>query len=179
MQIRIRSTVAMIAPAVAGLACAAAIAADIPESLRPPSNQVLVMDVNAKGFQVYECAANAGAWAWKFKGPSAQLSDAQGREVGKHYEGPTWELPDGSKVVGEVRASAPSPQAGAIPHLLLAAKSSSGVGALSRVRFVQRLDTQGGTAPAQPCDASKPGEVARVPYTARYVFYAEPESKTY
>ena len=37
-----------------------------------------------------------------------------------------------------------------------------------RTRFIQRVNTTGGTAPT---DAGTPGEVREVPYTALYRFY--------
>ena len=163
----------------AAVACslvgALAFAAEPPETLRAPAGQVLAVEMDARGVQVYECAAaDNGKYAWKFKGPSADLLDATGHVVGKHYEGPTWESPDGGKVVGQARASAPSSDEGSIPQLLLTARSWPDSGVFARVRTVQRLDTHGGAAPAQGCDSYRISEVARVPYTARYVFYAEP-----
>ena len=57
---------------------------------------------------------------------------------------------------------------------LLNAKSSPDSGVFARVHTVQRLDTRGGTAPAQGCDSTTVSQVVRVPYTAKYLFYAEP-----
>jgi hypothetical protein len=39
------------------------------------------------------------------------LRSRSGRILAKHYAGPTWEASDGSKVVGEVAAKSPAPQA--------------------------------------------------------------------
>jgi hypothetical protein len=39
------------------------------------------------------------------------------------------------------------------------------------VKFIQRVQTEGGAAPATGCDADHPGATARVPYTAVYHFY--------
>lgn len=139
-----------------------------PESLRPPASRRLAMELLATGVQVYECALNQGAFEWKFKGPEATLVDRAGRPMGTHYGGPTWKAPDGSTVVGEVRAKAPAASANAIPLLLLAAKSTSGTGSFGRVSMIQRLETVGGVAPAEPCTAP---QVARVPYTATYYLY--------
>ena len=137
-----------------------------PDILRPPIDQKLALEILASGVQIYECVSNE----WKFKAPEAKLMDRAGRPMGKHYGGPTWEAPDGSTVVAEVKARAPAPKAGAIPLLLLSAKSTTGKGAFERVSLIQRLDTVGGVAPAQPCTAA---QVARVPYTATYYFYTE------
>jgi hypothetical protein len=153
-------------------ACASAPVPQVAQSLRAPAGQVLSHELLAQGVQVYECAAAADAsrMEWKFKAPEATLTDRQGRPMGTHYGGPTWKAPDGSAVVAEVKAREKAPDPGAIPHLLLAVKSATGTGSFERVRSIQRLETSGGVAPAGPCSAS---QVARVPYTATYYFYAE------
>jgi hypothetical protein len=86
--------------------------------------------------------------------------------------GPHWESEDGSRIVGRTRESAEAPAAGAIPWLLLEARSVGGEGAFSRVSSVQRIHTTGGVAPASGCSAAKAGASARVPYTADYVFFS-------
>jgi hypothetical protein len=142
--------------------------------LRAPVNQMLAFDTYATGVQVYECSADAkadGGFAWSFKGPEAVLYDHAGRTVGRHYGGPTWEGPDGSKVVGEVKAQSPSRSPGAIPLLLLQAKATSGDGKFAAVRSIQRLDTEGGRAPAGGCSKETLTKVLRVPYKATYYFY--------
>jgi hypothetical protein len=167
---------------VAGVACAGAIgcamaaaaAPQVPEAIKTPEGQVLSMELLATGVQIYECAqAQAYGFEWKFKAPEATLVDRKGQPMGSHYGGPTWEAPDGSKVVGEVRARANATESGAIPYLLLAAKSNSGAGAFSRVKSIQRLETAGGVAPSEPCTAQDLARVARVPYTATYYFYVD------
>src|SRR5262249_32458714 len=83
--------------------------------------------VPAKGVQVYLCKKNdAGAYAWAFKAPDAELTDAAGKNIGKHYGGPTWEGSDGGKVVGAVKASAPAPGGNHIPWLVVDIKSRAG-----------------------------------------------------
>jgi hypothetical protein len=62
-----------------------------------------------------------------------------------------------------------TPQPDAIPWLLLAAVTSEGPGIFHRVTSIQRVNTVGGIAPADPGNFS--GEVVRVPYTAEYFFY--------
>jgi hypothetical protein len=91
--------------------------------------------------------------------------------VGGHYAGPTWEANDGSKVVGEVveRANAAGP--GAIPWLLLKARSNDGPGAFRTVTYVQRLETAGGVAPTEGCHQSAAGAERAVEYGATYTFY--------
>jgi hypothetical protein len=131
--------------------------------------------VAARGVQVYECradAAAAGGAKWVFVAPQAELFDAQGASRGTHYAGPHWEAADGSKIVGKLEARADAPQAGAIPWLLLSARSVGGAGRYAGVTSVQRVNTFGGETPARRCDAGSAGVVDRVPYTADYLLYA-------
>jgi hypothetical protein len=128
--------------------------------------------VAARGVQIYTCkakAADAAAFAWTLKEPEAELFDATGARFGRHYGGPTWESADGSRVVGEAVQS--SPVQGAVPWLLLRAKSHEGAGALASVTFIQRVDTAGGVAPSEGCDAAHAGAETRVEYSANYAFY--------
>jgi hypothetical protein len=146
--------------------------AAVPENLRVPDGQPLLLRVAARGVQIYTCkakAADAAAFEWALKTPEAELFVATGAKFGRHYGGPTWESVDGSRVVGEVVQS--SPVQGAVPWLLLRAKSNEGAGALASVKFIQRVDTTGGVAPSAGCDAEHAGAEARVDYSANYDFY--------
>jgi Protein of unknown function (DUF3455) len=141
---------------------------DIPPALAPQQGAILSGKYAASGVQIYVCHAKGAASEWAFKAPEAELVDAEGRPFAKHYAGPSWEAPDGSKVVGKVLANEPAPKPGAIPWLLLSAESSAS-GALAGVRFVQRVNTSGGVAPSGPCPTV--GAEQRVDYTADYIFY--------
>jgi hypothetical protein len=145
-----------------------AIAQNIPAKLVPPQEGQLVGKYAAKGVQVYVCSVKGDANEWGFKAPEAELIDAQGRLFAKHYAGPSWEAPDGSKIVGKILASEPAPKTGAIPWLLLSAVSS-GSGVLTGARFVQRVNTSGGVGPTGACPTA--GTERRVEYTADYIFY--------
>ena len=147
---------------------------DVPAALQAPTGQEPYLQVHAVGVQVYECAPKAdapGGWAWQFRGPEATLTDAAGKTVGRHFGGPSWASPDGATVVGQVSASAPAREKGDIPWLLLAIKSRDGQGLLTPTASVQRLDTEGGVAPASACGAVNAKQVERVGYTATYVFW--------
>ena len=144
--------------------------ADLPAALRPAGLSVY-LEVPATGVQIYTCGKNdAGAPAWVFKAPEAMLFDTAKKQIGKHYAGPTWEALAGGKVVGAVKGNAPAPEAGAIPWLLLDIKSSEGGGVFNQAKGILRVETHGGVAPAQGCDAQHAGQEARVPYTATYLF---------
>ncbi|PLP96294.1 hypothetical protein CYJ10_33225 [Cupriavidus pauculus] len=126
--------------------------------------------LHAAGTQNYQCKrANDGQLLWTLVAPEATLTDDLGQVVVKHYAGPTWEAPDGSKITGKVLRQLPNAQTpDSIPLLLLQATSSGGPGLLSRTRYVQRLNTQGGQALPQTC--TQEGQENRMPYRADYVF---------
>jgi hypothetical protein len=148
---------------------------DIPAPLRVPTNAVVALRAHAAGVQIYRCRAakdDAARVEWQLKEPEADLFD-RGKKIGRHYAGPTWEATDGSKVTGEVVARADSPDPNAVAWLLLSAKSTSGNGVFSHVRFIQRLHTAGGSAPSVGCDQGSVGTEVRVSYTADYWFYAD------
>lgn len=143
---------------------------ELPAALKP-SGMSPYLQVSATGVQIYTCGKNdAGASTWIFKAPEAALFDAEKKQIGKHYAGPTWEGMQGGKIVGAAKASAPAPEAGGIPWLLLEVKSSEGSSVFTQAKGVLRIATHGGLAPAQGCDAAHAGQEARVPYTATYVF---------
>jgi len=137
----------------------------------PPADAALLLEAAADGVQIYACEAKDGRAEWVFKAPEAMLFDHDGRQVGTHFGGPTWKLEDGSAVVGEVVARADAPEAGAIPWLLLRAKSHDGSGALSRVAYIRRAETKGGAAPKTGCDISHVSQQARMRYSATYQFF--------
>jgi hypothetical protein len=78
---------------------------DIPPSLAVQQGATLLGKYAANGVQIYVCRVKGAANEWAFKAPEAKLVDAEGRPFAKHYAGPTWEAPDGSKVVGKVLAN--------------------------------------------------------------------------
>jgi hypothetical protein len=148
---------------------------DIPAPLRVPATNLSMRQTHATGVQVYQCRGNkddTARFEWQLKEPAANLFDKVGHKIGRHYAGPTWEADDGSKVIGEVVAHANSPDPNAVAWLLLSAKSTSGTGIFQGVRFIQRLHTAGGNAPADGCQQASAGSEVRVPYSADYWFYA-------
>src|ERR1700761_6470625 len=144
-----------------------ALAADIPAKLAPPPDAKLIGAYQAAGDQIYVCTAQGAAILPVFKAPEAQLMEKD-KAVAKHYAGPTWEATDGSKIVGKVVETVPAPNQGDIPWLLLTAQST-GQGLFAGVRFVQRVETQGGAAAQMACPTA--GMELRVPYTATYRFF--------
>ena len=145
-------------------------AEELPAELRVPEGNELAFGLAADGVQVYACAASGASYGWSFQAPEATLSEVTGGPAGTHGAGPTWRSDDGSSVGGE-KVAAATPDASAIPWLLLRASSHEGSGRMADVTFVARIRTSGGTAPSQGCDAKHAGAVARVPYKAVYCFY--------
>jgi Protein of unknown function (DUF3455) len=151
--------------AAVGAFCGAA-AAQVPETIAAPGESTVVT-VHAEGAQVYECKAGSdGKLAWAFREPIATLL-LDGKTVGRHYAGPTWEYADGSGVMAKVAGNAPGKSAGDIPWLKLTVTEHRGNGMLSGVTTVQRINTQGG---ASPGTCSGAGTFYSVPYSAEYVF---------
>jgi hypothetical protein len=149
----------------------------VPAALQAPLEQKLFLEARATGSQIYECSSKpdaAGAYSWNFQAPEATLNDRWGHSIGRHYAGPTWELRDGSSVVGEVVARDPGPDPAAIPWLLVKAKSTSATGKLSGTQSILRAHTAGGIAPTGPCTEALAHTLVRVPYTATYYFYRAP-----
>jgi len=156
------------------MACAGPSVVNVPDTLKPGANELLSMIVPAKGVQVYECRAKKDASAgfeWAFVAPDAELFDARGKNIGRHGAGPYWQSNDGSRIVATLKQRADAPVSGAVPWLLLTAKSNGPEGSFSSVTSIQRVKTVGGVAPATGCDRESSGATARIPYTADYYFF--------
>jgi Protein of unknown function (DUF3455) len=151
---------------------------EVPESLKAPAGEEMILVAHATGTQIYVCQADADQkFVWVFKAPEADLTDATGKKMAHHFAGPTWTHADGSEVKGKVIAKQDAPKVDAprreaIPWLLLSATSHSGAGVFSRVTSIQRIHTKGGLPPsANTCDASANGKESRSAYSADYYFY--------
>ena len=143
----------------------------ISDALRASADERLDFVLQAQGVQIYVCKPHpkdAYAYQWAFAAPEAQLLE-DGKVVGQHGAGPTWEAPDGSKVKGAVRQRQDG-GSGNIPWLLLGG-TAEGTGRFAGVTSVQRVATKGGVEPKDGCDQFSTGREVRVPYTADYYFY--------
>jgi Protein of unknown function (DUF3455) len=126
-----------------------------------------LVTLHAEGAQIYECKADRdGKLAWTFREPIASLM-LEGRTVGRHYAGPTWEHADGSSVTGKVVGTAPGASAADVPWLKLDVVERRGAGALAGADFVQRINTVGGVLHGA-CERA--GSLRSVAYAADYVF---------
>jgi len=142
----------------------------IPDILKVPEGNVLVLRAYGRGVQKYACPVSPTSV------PHAILLAGDGKEgdlVAIHFGGPTWEALDGSSVVGDAQHAthftAPDPDA--VDWLLLKAIPRAGDGRFSRVTYIQRLYTHGGKPPAEGCDQAHNQTEALVEYSAQYFFY--------
>jgi hypothetical protein len=150
---------------------------NVPKEIAVPPGHKLLFKVQAKGVQIYKAVeGKGGALEWAFEAPLAGLLDDKGGNAGWHYEGPSWEAVDGSKVVRdkteEVKsAPAPKPKQD-IPWLLLKVKAAEGKeGGLSPAVYIHRLETVGGKAPGKL--PKRVGTKVGVEYKAAYYFYGQ------
>jgi len=147
---------------------------DVPDSLKAPSGEKVILVGRATGVQIYACQSGPNApFTWALAAPEAELTDSNGKKIVHHFAGPTWQHIDGSEVAGKKAAQQDAPKPDAIPWLLLKATSHTGQGVLGRVTTVQRINTDGGLPPAaDTCNALASGKEFRSPYSADYYFYA-------
>ncbi len=128
---------------------------------------VPVAQLQGAGAQIYVCTKNtAGALNWTFREPVGTLLE-DGKTVGRHFVGPTWEFVDGSGVVGEVVSKAPGTTAKDIPWLRLSVKEPQKSGLVAGATSILRIDTKGGVFEGA-CDGE--GEAHSEPCAATYVF---------
>jgi hypothetical protein len=152
---------------------------EVPESLKAPAGEEVILSAHATGVQIYVCQSETDEKStWVLKAPEAELTDANGKTIIHHSAGPTWKHVDGSQVTSKMVAKQDAPKPGAIPWLLLSAASHSGEGILTRVTTIQRIFTDGGLPPkAADCNSSTKGKESRSAYSADYYFYAPPPAK--
>jgi hypothetical protein len=151
---------------------------------------------HAVGTQDYMCVSTSNGPAWRLFGPQATLFHEGGGELRQqlatHFLSanpeedwlprPTWQHSiDSSRVWGRMYRSSDDANfvaAGAIPWLLVAVVGADagpvGSGFLTPAKFIHRINTAGGSAPATGCtQPSNIGATVLVPYEADYIFYRE------
>jgi hypothetical protein len=145
---------------------AAAAETALPAAIAAPG-ETAVLTVHAIGMQLYECKPGAdGKLVWTFTAPQATLT-ADGKVVGHHGAGPSWELDDGSAITAKAVGNSPGSGANDIPWLKLEVATHTGSGKLSDVTTVQRVNTVGGVL-KDSCDRQGAGR--GMPYSADYLF---------
>lgn len=140
--------------------------ANLPEAIAI-KDAAAVAAFQAAGAQIYVCAKDSkGALEWTYREPIATLI-LDGKTVGRHFAGPTWEFADGTHVMGKVLAKSPGKTAQDVAWLKLAVAEPALSGPVAGATTILRIDTKGG-ALSGAC--AREGELHSEPYAAAYVF---------
>ena len=160
----------------------------VPTDIEVPAEAELFLIGHGVGTQNYVCVPSGAGFAFTLFTPQATLFTDDAQQITTHFFSPnpnptdrgairvTWEHSrDTSTVWGAVTGQATVRQ-DAINWLRVeikgAATGPTGGNKLTRTKFVQRINTIGGLAPATGCGgATDVGTRAFVPYTADYLFY--------
>jgi hypothetical protein len=164
----------------------------VPGTIQVAAGQRLFLAAHAYGTQNYICLPSATGFAWTLFGPQATLIHNDANQVMTHFLSAnpdeagtlraTWQHSVDTSAVW-ARAIAMSSDAGfvapgAIPWLLLevvgAQSGPTGGRKLTAAKYIHRLNTIGGIAPATGCSqSSNVGSRAFIPYEADYFFYRD------
>jgi len=128
-------------------------------------------EVHFHGFGVGVQIYTWNGVSWGGPTPRATLFDDDGNIVATHFAGPRWKSNSGSIVLGGVVQPTVIVDTNSIPWVKLEALTTEGPGIFADTKFIQRVNTTGGKAPA--ADGTFIGQVASVPYTADYFFYRQ------
>ena len=166
----------------------------VPGNIQVPATNTPYLVGHATGTQNYVCLPTATGFKFTLFTPEATLFNENGKQIITHYFSPnpdeagnvvraTWQSRDTSTVWGSVGPNDSSSDSafvkpGAIAWLKVTVvgneEGPSGGDKLTQTTFIQRLNTNGGLAPATGCASpSDVGHEAFVPYTADYFFYKE------
>jgi len=134
-----------------------------------PSDREPVLQLSARGVQIFRCERQGKELTWVFRQPEAELLDASGKSVGRHGASFSFEHVDGSRLLSTVAAYDDASRPTDLRWLLLTTRSF-GKGVFEGVTHVQRVNTAGGMPPAR-CETSQLGQLLRVDFKADFVFY--------
>ena len=139
----------------------------IPAALAVPAGNVLIAQIYGTGVLTFACPTSAA---------SAEIpiiitsSDAAGKQIiGSHFldvAGLAWEGLNGDRVIAAPVAKVVV-NANNAPWVLLKATLNSGTGTFAKVKYIQRVFTQGGIVPAAGCQNAQQAEV-EVPFKTQY-----------
>ena len=162
------------AAAVPAAAMAGPPAPGVPDAVAVTGPHKPYLVAHAEGVQIYACHSVADGYAWRLLAPRATLTGENGKPLGSHYGGPTWQALDGSTVVGR-RDTGVTVDPTAVDWLRLRADSSTAGpdgGRLAGTSYIQRINTVGGRPPAAgDCDEDTVAEQREIPYSADYVLF--------
>lgn len=163
----------------------------VPAEIRVPAGYKPFLAAHAIGNQGYVCVPSGMTFKWIPFGPQATLFNEDNQQILTHFLsptpysqvlGPAWQHSrDTSAVWAQMIKSSSDPNyvtPGAIPWLLLEATvvgdGPTGGDKLTATRYIHRVNTFEGAAPATGCgQTSDVGKRALVYYEADYIFYRE------
>ena len=141
----------------------------VSKKLTPPGGKP-VLTLQAKG--VFRCTVDAKGPYYRFERPDATLYD--GSEKVGTLSGPMSAISykDGSSIISTrvIAWSNPSNPQKDLVLALLSAVPNDKAGAMKDVRYIQRLNTQGGL-PQSNCSSAEAGKLLKVPFSAEFVFW--------
>lgn len=137
--------------------------------IAPPSGTDEVLRLEASGEQIFRCARDTQGWYWKFQSPNAYLFDpTTNQAVAKHGYNFSFAHNDGSALTARIKSVETKP--GQLSEALFVTRDNGKAGIFHGVRYVQRLNTQGGM-PKSRCVEAQKDKYLRIPFTAEFVFY--------
>ena len=152
----------------------------IPEILKVPAGNKLVLQTYATGVQIYQVkrsTVDTNSFSWVGVAPLATVYAKPDftNQLALHYAGPSWEFTKGQfkgeKVVG-VKEQGITVDLTAVQWLRLKAVDSlSSPG--NKITYIQRVCTSGGLPPTTPANAGNVGTLDSIPYTTAYFFYTK------
>ena len=143
----------------------------IPAGIAVPAGNILAFQATGQGVLMYACPVTAAS----VDVPLIVVYNVNKTQtIGTHYaiNGELiWEDLLGNSVVAVPQAKIPSPN-GSAPWVLLKVQAhhGSGLGMLSNVTFIQRVNTMGGTPNAANCMGNNQAQES-IPFATTYLFY--------
>jgi hypothetical protein len=165
----------------------------IPPEIQVPPEAELFLVGHGFGTQNYVCVPSGAGVAFTLFTPQATLFDDDLQQITTHFFSPnpeenntiraTWEHSRDTSMVWGAVTHQQVVREDSIAWLRVdvkgAASGPTGGNKLTPTKFIQRINTVGGLAPATECRGAKDiGNKAFVPYSADYLFYkSETESQ--
>lgn len=149
---------------------------DLPEPIRVPAGNQVVVEARGIGDLIYECQAvkrSPYEYAWLLRSTNVELTDTYGNVI---VHSPVarpranWVHKDGSRTSVVEFVEVPNGDH-SLPLQRGKTEPSSVPGTLQNISYVQRVRTLGGLPSVKPCSASQLGMRSSIPYEADYVFW--------
>jgi hypothetical protein len=167
----IRSVFAMAALAAAPVLAAVPEPVGLAPNLRASLDEEPSFVLSGSGVNIYECRAGGanGEYVWAYVAPDATYYEGSRSAARSTSPNLVESLGDRSSVSGVLRSAQPAGRN--LPWTLMRARPLGDSGLFANVTSIQRVNTNGGLAPAGGCNGDTVGNESRVAYSADYYFY--------